>query len=93
MISIRAEIEQIELGIQDRDDNALKHAPHTAEVVTADEWDHAYSRTQAAYPTAWTREHKFWPYVGRVDNAFGDRNLVCACPPIEAYETPAAAGS
>ena len=85
LISIRAEIEQIELGIQDPEDNALKHAPHTAHVVTSDDWDRSYSREQAAYPTPWTREHKFWPHVGRVNNAYGDRNLVCACPPIEEY--------
>ncbi len=86
LISIRAEIEQIELGIADRDDNALKHAPHTATALLAGEWAHAYSREQAAYPAPWTREHKFWPSVRRVDNAYGDRNLVCTCPPIEEYE-------
>ncbi|HSM03423.1 MAG TPA: aminomethyl-transferring glycine dehydrogenase [Longimicrobiales bacterium] len=85
LISIRAEIQQVELGIADRDDNPLKHAPHTAAVVTADEWDHAYTRQQAAWPAPWTRDHKFWPSVGRVDNAYGDRNLVCACPPVEDY--------
>ncbi|MGI9626258.1 MAG: aminomethyl-transferring glycine dehydrogenase [Longimicrobiales bacterium] len=90
LISIRAEIEQIEMGLQDPEDNALKHAPHTAQVVTSDSWDRSYSREQAAFPTPWTREHKFWPHVGRVDNAHGDRNLICACPPIDAYETEAA---
>ena len=85
LISIRAEIEQIELGIADPVDNALKNAPHTAAMVTADEWSHAYSRSQAAYPAPWTRDMKFWPVVRRVDNAYGDRNLVCACPPIEMY--------
>jgi len=85
LVSIRAEIEQVELGIADRDDNALKNAPHTAAMVTSDEWTHAYPRSQAAYPAPWTREHKFWPVVRRVDNAYGDRNLVCACPPIESY--------
>jgi glycine dehydrogenase len=85
LISIRAEIEQVELGIADRQDNALKNAPHTAAMVTADEWDHPYSRAQAAYPAPWTRELKFWPFVRRVDNAYGDRNLVCACPPVEEY--------
>jgi glycine dehydrogenase len=85
LISIRAEIEQVELGIADRHDNALKNAPHTAAMVTADEWDHPYSRAQAAYPAPWTRELKFWPFVRRVDNAYGDRNLVCACPPVEEY--------
>jgi len=87
LVSIRAEIQQVELGIADSTDNALKNAPHTAAMVTADEWDHAYPRSQAAYPAPWTREWKFWPSVRRVDNAYGDRNLVCACPPVEAYVT------
>jgi len=85
LISIRAEIQQVEMGILDRTDNPLKNAPHTAAAVTADEWPHAYTRRQAAWPAPWTREHKFWPTVRRVDNAFGDRNLVCACPPVESY--------
>jgi glycine dehydrogenase len=85
LISIRAEIEQVELGLADREDNALKNAPHTAAMVTANEWTHAYTRTQAAWPAPWTRDFKYWPPVRRVDNAYGDRNLVCACPPIEAY--------
>ena len=85
LVSIRAEIEQIELGLADRKDNPLKNAPHTAAVVVSDEWDHAYSREQAAFPAPWTREAKFWPSVGRVNNAFGDRNLVCVCPPVESY--------
>jgi len=85
LISIRAEIQQIEMGVADREDNALKHAPHTATCVIADSWEHAYSREQAAYPAPWTREHKFWPHVRRVNNAHGDRNLICACPPLEAY--------
>lgn len=85
LISIRAEIEQIELGIQDRKDNALKNAPHTAPHVMADTWAHGYTRTQAAFPAPWLRDHKFWPHVGRIDNAHGDRNLICACTPIEAY--------
>ena len=85
LISIRAEIEQVELGIADAEDNVLRNAPHTAAMVTADEWDHAYTRQQAAYPAPWTRVHKFWPAVRRVDNAYGDRNLICACPPVESY--------
>ncbi len=85
LISIRAEIQQIEMGVMDREDNPLKNAPHTSASVTADEWHHPYGRQQAAFPAPWTREHKFWPHVRRVDNAHGDRNLVCACPPIEAY--------
>ena len=85
LISIRAEIQQVELGIADAKDNALKNAPHTAAMVTGDEWGHAYSRSQAAFPAPWTRDFKFWPVVRRVDNAYGDRNLVCSCPPIEMY--------
>ncbi|MCG8466732.1 MAG: aminomethyl-transferring glycine dehydrogenase [Gemmatimonadetes bacterium] len=86
LISIRAEIRQIETGLSDRSDNVLKNAPHTATMVTSDDWEHAYTRSQAAYPAPWTRESKFWPPVRRVNNAHGDRNLVCACPPIESYE-------
>ena len=93
LISIRAEIQQVELGLQDRLDNALKNAPHTARTVTADEWKHAYTRAQAAFPAPWLLEHKFWPHVGRVNNAWGDRNLVCSCPPVEQYETQGAVGS
>ncbi len=85
LIAIRREIEAIESGAADGEDNALKNAPHTAAVVTAEEWHHAYPRAQAAFPAPWTRHHKFWPSVGRVDNAYGDRNLVCACPPLEDY--------
>ncbi len=84
LISIKAEMEQIEMGVADPDDNPLKNAPHTAGMLLRD-WDHAYSREQAAYPAAWVREAKFWPHVRRIDNAYGDRNLVCACPPVEAY--------
>ena len=67
-------------------DNVLKNAPHTAEDVTADDWTHPYSREQAAYPLPCVRANKFWPPVARIDNPYGDRNLICACPPIEAYE-------
>ena len=86
MISIRKEIAQVEAGLADKADNLLKMAPHTAAELTADEWSHPYSRTQAAYPMASLRDMKFWTTVGRVDNAFGDRNLVCTCPPMEMYE-------
>jgi len=88
MIAIRGEIAAIERGDLPRDDNPLKHAPHTAAVVTSSTWEHAYTREQAAYPAPWLREHKYWPTVGRVDNAWGDRNLVCACPPLEDYASP-----
>ncbi len=85
LISIGAEMQQIEMGILDAEDNPLRNAPHTAASVISSEWSHAYSREQAAFPAPWTREFKFWPSVRRVDNAYGDRNLVCACPPMEAY--------
>jgi len=88
MISIRAEVQRIEMGLSDREDNPLKNAPHTAEVVTADVWEHAYTRREAAFPAPWSVSHKFWPTVGRVENAYGDRNLVCVCPPVEAYAEP-----
>jgi len=86
MISIKKEIEEIINGTLDQLDNPLTNAPHTAQVVTNDDWTHAYSRSQAAYPAKWLQEFKYWPSVGRVDNAFGDRNLICTCPPIEDYE-------
>jgi len=85
LILIRAEIRAIEEGKADRSDNALKHAPHTIDMVCANEWKHVYAREQGAYPAKWLREHKFWPAVGRIDNPFGDRNLVCACPPMSEY--------
>ncbi len=85
LISIREEIAEIEKGILDRADNPLKHAPHTQDQVIADDWQRGYSREKAAFPAPWTRERKFWPSVTRVDNAYGDRNVICACPPIEAY--------
>ncbi len=85
MISIRQEIEDIAQGKLDKADNPLKMAPHTAEEVIADQWDHAYGRERAAYPVAGLRNAKYWPTVSRVDNAYGDRNLVCSCPPIEEY--------
>jgi glycine dehydrogenase len=82
MIAIRAEIRAVEEGRMDRDDNALKHAPHTAEAVSADVWTHGYSRQSAAYPTAAQRTVKYWPPVSRVDNVYGDRNLFCSCIPL-----------
>jgi glycine dehydrogenase len=85
LISIRQEMQEVEDGTYPADDNALKHAPHTAETVLADTWERAYPRTKAAFPLPYVRENKFWPSVGRIDNAFGDRNLICACPPIEEY--------
>ena len=85
MLSIYDEIEEIAKGTADADDNLLKNAPHTAEMVMADEWLHPYSREKAAFPVARLRRHKFWPVVGRVDNVHGDRNLVCTCDSVEAY--------
>ena len=84
MIEIREEIRAIEEGRMDAQNNPLKHAPHTAAVL-AGEWDRPYSREQAAFPAPWVRERKFWPYVSRIDNVYGDRHLVCACLPMEAY--------
>ncbi|AIP64477.1 aminomethyl-transferring glycine dehydrogenase [Burkholderia thailandensis] len=85
MIAIRDEIRAVEEGRADREDNPLRHAPHTAAVVTANEWPHAYSREQAAYPVASLVANKYWPPVGRADNAYGDRNLFCSCVPVSDY--------
>ncbi len=85
MLSIREEIREIERGEADREDNVLRNAPHTASVLTRDAWERSYSRERAAFPNEDTRLRKFWPAVGRVDDAFGDRNLVCSCPPIEDF--------
>ena len=94
MIGIRGEIRAIEDGRMDRADNPLKHAPHTAAAVAADDWPHAYSRRTAAYPTAAQEAAKYWPPVARVDNVYGDRNLFCSCIPVEAsHEADAAAAS
>jgi glycine dehydrogenase len=86
MIAIHAEIKAIENGRADKTNNVLKNAPHTAEAVISDKWDRPYPREQAAYPAPWLRQHKFWPVVGRIDNVFGDRNLVCSCVGMEAYK-------
>ena len=85
LIAIRAEIRAVEEGRASREDNVLKNAPHTAQAVTRDDWAHPYSREQAAFPAPWVREHKFWPVVARIDNVYGDRNLVCTCPPVDSY--------
>lgn len=85
LISIRKEIEEIENGVADEKDNVLKNAPHTAEMAVADKWVHSYSREKAVYPLDYLRANKFWTPVGRVNNPYGDRNLVCTCPPIAAY--------
>jgi glycine cleavage system P protein (glycine dehydrogenase) len=85
LIAIREEIREIESGRADREQNLLTNAPHTLEQVIADRWSRPYPRERAAYPSRAVREHKVWPTVGRIDSAFGDRNLVCVCPPMEAY--------
>ncbi len=83
MIAIHSEMKEIESGAMDKADNPLKNSPHTASFLAKAEWGHPYTREQAVYPAPWTREHKFWPPVGRVDNVYGDRNLVCTCPTVE----------
>jgi glycine dehydrogenase len=85
LIAIRQEIEEVVTGKADAKDNVLKNAPHTAAAVMADDWTHPYSREKAAFPLLWVRSNKFWPSVGRIDNPYGDRNLMCVCPPIETY--------
>jgi len=86
MISIREEIHRIERGEMPRDDNLLKNAPHTAADLADSEWKHPYSRKEACFPKAGIAAHKYWPPVNRVDNAHGDRNLICSCPPLDQYE-------
>ena len=85
MVSIKKEIDDVVNGKFDPEDNPLKNAPHTALSIMNDNWNHKYSREIAAYPAAWLKDYKYWPSVGRVDNAFGDRNLICTCPPIDDY--------
>ena len=87
LISIREEIAEIETGTADQIDNVLKNAPHTAEMVIQSDWEHPYSREKAAFPKAWVRDAKFWPAVARINEVYGDRNLLCACPPLDEYET------
>lgn len=90
MLGIREEIDEIARGESAIDNNVLVNAPHALHIITGDEWNLPYARSKAAYPLPFLRiEHKFWVSVGRVDNAFGDRNLVCTCPPMEAYEEDA----
>jgi glycine dehydrogenase len=85
MIGIRAEIQSVIDGTADRQDNVLKHAPHTAAVLAEENWTRSYSRAAAVFPLPGVRECKFWPSVGRIDNPYGDRNLMCVCPPLDAY--------
>jgi glycine dehydrogenase len=86
MIAIRGEIEDVLSGKVDKKDSILKHAPHTAQAAVASDWSHSYSREQAVYPLDWVRAAKFWPSVARVDNVYGDKNLICACPPVASYQ-------
>jgi glycine dehydrogenase len=83
--SIRDEIEDIKTGKADKEDNVLRNAPHTVRVITANEWNHKYDRQKAAFPARWIVENKFWPTVGRIDDGYGDRNLVCTCDAIDSY--------
>ena len=85
MIAIRREIEQVAKGERDANDNVLKNAPHTAHMLMAADWHHDYSRHEAGFPVPGMMQTKYWPPVARVDNAWGDRNLVCACPPVSDY--------
>jgi glycine dehydrogenase len=89
LIAINEEIAAIGRGDLDRENNPVRNAPHTAHEVSANEWNHPYSRELAAFPTAWTRHHKYWPPVSRIDDVWGDRNLVCSCAGMEAYEDEA----
>ena len=93
IISIREEIREIESGVADRQDNVLKNSPHTMSRVTASAWTHPYTREKAAFPAPWTVEFKFWPAVARVESAYGDRNLICSCPPTDSYVGAEAATS
>ena len=88
MISIRGEIRAIEDGRADAENNVLKHAPHTQAAVIASDWNRPYSREEAAFPAPWTREHKHWPTGARIDNGFGDKNLICTCPSVEDVAEP-----
>ena len=86
MIQIRKEIQDVESGKMNLEDNPLVNAPHSVETLLSAKWDHPYTREQAAYPAPWVRSNKYWPPVSRVDNVYGDRNVVCSCPPLESYQ-------
>jgi glycine dehydrogenase len=85
LIAIREEIRAIEQGRVPLEKSALRNAPHTASAVTSADWDRPYSREEGAFPARWVKEAKFWPFVARIDNTYGDRNLVCTCPPVESF--------
>ncbi|MFH1000614.1 MAG: glycine dehydrogenase (aminomethyl-transferring), partial [Bacteroidota bacterium] len=84
--SIREEIRDIEEGKADKSNNIIKNSPHTASIIASDDWNYPYTRKMAAFPRPWSAEDKYWPSVGRIDDAYGDRNLFCTCAPIESYE-------
>ena len=86
LVYIYKEMKEIAVGTADREDNVLKTAPHTSKEIASDKWDHKFSRRKAVFPLPYLKENKFWPPVGRIDNPYGDRNLVCSCPPMESYE-------
>lgn len=86
MLNIRNEIREIEQGKEDTQNNILKNAPHTQEIAACDQWNFPYSREKAVYPLSFLKKNKFWPSVGRIDSAYGDRNLFCSCMPVETYE-------
>jgi glycine dehydrogenase len=85
LLSIREEIRAVENGSADKADNPLKHAPHTQFVICANDWTHKYSRETAAFPLEYVKQNKFWPGISRVNNTYGDRNLICTCEPVSAY--------
>ncbi len=85
LIAIQAEMQAVESGEADAKNNLLKNAPHTADMLASETWNHPYTREQACYPAKWLHDYKFWPVVGRIDNVYGDRNLVCSCVGMEAY--------
>jgi glycine dehydrogenase len=89
MKSIWEEIREIRDGRADKNDNVLRNAPHTCRVAAADKWEHGYGREKAVFPLRWVIENKFWPSVGRIDDGYGDRNLVCTCDPIDSYRMEA----
>ena len=86
MLEIRREMANVENGEWSKENNVLKNAPHSMTTITADSWDRPYSRQKAAFPAPWlSHEYKYWPTVSRIDNAYGDRNFICSCPPVEDY--------
>jgi len=87
LLQIREEIREVEEGDADRTDNVLKNSPHTMDDIVLGQWDRPYSKEKAAFPTRYVRDNKHWPFVGRIDSAYGDRNFICSCPPMESYSS------